>query len=489
MKKILSALLCILLLCSVAIVPSYSAEVDIDETDATLITSATIEQAVQWAIDTANDDSHGYSQLNRWGNPDYDCASFVISAFRSAGFKLTNAVHCGNMKQPFIDEGFVWIPKSEIDLSTSKYLKRGDILLNTRSHTEIYIGDNMQVGAHEGTIDDYDANDPGDSTGREICPVKYTNYSNWEGILRYPAEKHIDVGDDFYAYIQNTKTKKYLTNDNRNVSVRALTGESNQVWKFERQSDGAYIVRTCFDNKVLNVSYSGTTPGTNVGVYKNTDSPAKRWFIYGKESKCRFKPKCADLALDAYKGTTSSEDGLNICLQTDDGSSTQYFKIVKVDAPQSSYIEARAEDASKPISLWWNMTLYTDSYDVKIWEEGKSENECVVELTDLVDTYCQVELPQGNYEAKVYSNCKFTKIPSMNIVKFTVEKAPYELGDTDLDGKLSVIDATGIQLHLAKLMDLSEDGLSVADTDKDEKLSVLDATKIQLVLAQLIDEL
>ncbi len=489
MKKIISALLCILLICSISVVPSYCAQVDVDETDAMLVTSATIEQAVQWAIDTANDDSHGYSQYNRWGNPDYDCASFVISAFRSVGFKLTDAVHCGNMKQPFIDEGFEWIPKSEIDLSSSKYLKRGDILLNTRSHTEIYIGDNMQVGAHEGTIDDFDLKDPGDSTGKEICPVKYTNYSNWEGILRYRAEKHIDVGDDFFAYIQNNKTKKYLTNDNRNVSVRDLTGELNQIWKFERQDDGAYIIRTCFDNKVLNVSYAGTTAGTNVGVYNNTDSPAKRWFIYGKTSKCRIKPKCADLALDAYKGTTSSKDGLNVSIQTDNGSSTQYFKIVNLDLPQSSYIDAKAQTERDPVSLWWNMTLYTDSYDVKIWEEGKSEKDTIIEFTDLVETYCQVELPAGKYEAVVYSKNKVASTVSLNTVKFTVEEDPYKIGDTDLDGELSVMDATAIQLHLAQIVSLNELGLSLADTDNDSSVSVMDATQIQLFLAQIIPEL
>ena len=30
------------------------------------------EAAVQWAVNIANDQSHGYSQASRWGNPDYD---------------------------------------------------------------------------------------------------------------------------------------------------------------------------------------------------------------------------------------------------------------------------------------------------------------------------------------------------------------------------------------------------------------------------------
>ena len=43
-----------------------------------------IDNAVQWATDIANDDSHGYSQSVRWG-PHYDCSSFVITAYQNAG--------------------------------------------------------------------------------------------------------------------------------------------------------------------------------------------------------------------------------------------------------------------------------------------------------------------------------------------------------------------------------------------------------------------
>ena len=43
-----------------------------------------IDNAVQWATDIANDDSHWYSQDVRWG-PHYDCSSFVITAYQMTG--------------------------------------------------------------------------------------------------------------------------------------------------------------------------------------------------------------------------------------------------------------------------------------------------------------------------------------------------------------------------------------------------------------------
>ena len=40
---------------------------------------------LQWAIDIANDDSHGYSQCNRLG-PDYDCSSLVWHSLLNSGY-------------------------------------------------------------------------------------------------------------------------------------------------------------------------------------------------------------------------------------------------------------------------------------------------------------------------------------------------------------------------------------------------------------------
>ena len=58
------------------------------------------ESALSWAIKIANDPSHGYSQASRWGNPDYDCSSFVISAYKAAGVPINTAIvnYTGNMQ-------------------------------------------------------------------------------------------------------------------------------------------------------------------------------------------------------------------------------------------------------------------------------------------------------------------------------------------------------------------------------------------------------
>ena len=62
-------------------------------------------------------------------------------------------------------------------------------------------------------------------------------------------------------------------------------------------------------------------------------------------------------------------------------------------------------------------------------------------------------------------------------------KWAHELGDVDLDGRLSVKDATLVQKFLAKLAELNEEQNALADVNGDNSVSIKDATGIQYKLA------
>ena len=159
------------------------------ETGATTVTasnSSVIDSVIAKGLEIADDNSHGYSQKRRWGNPDYDCSSFVITCWDSAGtgVKAAGATYTGNMRKAFVSTGlFEAIPANKVT-----ELQPGDVLLNENSHTEMYIGDGKMVGAHG----DKDGQG-GDSGGREINVTKY--HSGWEWVLRYkgPSETAVSV--------------------------------------------------------------------------------------------------------------------------------------------------------------------------------------------------------------------------------------------------------------------------------------------------------
>lgn len=57
------------------------------------------------------------------------------------------------------------------------------------------------------------------------------------------------------------------------------------------------------------------------------------------------------------------------------------------------------------------------------------------------------------------------------------------IGDADLDGEVSILDATAIQLYLASLVEFTDEQLKLADIDFFTGVNILDVTSIQLKLA------
>lgn len=147
-----------------------------------------IDKAVAWAIATAEDSSHGYDQADRWG-VDYDCSSFVISAFEQAGVALKSkggADDTGNMYQVLLKYGFEDVTK-KITLSTGGGLKKGDVLLKPqpKGHTALVIEDNGRiVHASLNEKGKITGGKKGDQTGKEICVRSYYN-KPWTYVLRY----------------------------------------------------------------------------------------------------------------------------------------------------------------------------------------------------------------------------------------------------------------------------------------------------------------
>lgn len=157
------------------------------------------EKALQWMIDLAADQSHGYSQQNRWG-PNYDCSSAVITAWQTAGVpvKTKGATYTGNMKSVFLACGFVDVT-NKVNLATCSGMEKADVLLNEVHHTAMYAGNKQIVHARGQS---YGSPATGDQ-GSEIAVTNYYNYP-WDCVLRYGGG---EVKPAEYYYIGSCNVK------------------------------------------------------------------------------------------------------------------------------------------------------------------------------------------------------------------------------------------------------------------------------------------
>ena len=90
------------------------------------------------------------------------------------------------------------------------------------------------------------------------------------------------------------------------------------------------------------------------------------------------------------------------------------------------------------------------------------------------------ELGIGNYA--VYVSCvndfgnTMTETISFSVIDDSV-------GDTNLDGVITISDVTEVQCYLAELAEFTDEQLALADTNGDGEVYISDATHLQMFLA------
>ena len=132
-----------------------------------------IEKAVQFMVDTANNDKHGYDQLHR-NAPDYDCSSLVGTALHKAGFNVSPYSWTGNLRKQLLACGF-----KEVSVKGAR--KRGDIFLSENHHVVMCVDSVTIVHASINEKGTTKGGKSGDQTGKEICTRNfYTPSYGWD---------------------------------------------------------------------------------------------------------------------------------------------------------------------------------------------------------------------------------------------------------------------------------------------------------------------
>jgi len=190
-----------------------------------------IESAVAWAIETANDQSHGYSQADRWG-PDYDCSSYVISAWEQAGVPVreAGASFTGNMYNAFLACGFQDV-SGQVNLNSGYGIQAGDVLLNRAAHTCLAIGGGRVANCRT----DEGHPQTGDQ-GQEIRVQSFWPYP-WDCCLRYMGSESAGVPSEPATPAEpRTTLKKGMSGED----VKELQERLNLVGCLCGTADGIY---------------------------------------------------------------------------------------------------------------------------------------------------------------------------------------------------------------------------------------------------------
>ena len=163
-----------------------------------------VDTYTDYMIAIALDDSHGYSQINRGGNPDFDCSSLVGHALSKAGFNINPDSTTRNLYEQLKKCGFTFC---------NRPWKKGDIHLAIGHHVCVSSDSEHIVHASIDENGTTKGRKAGDQTGKEICIRKYYNPSyGWSYHLRY---------------------KEYNGSESYNMSLLKRGSKNNDVTVFE----------------------------------------------------------------------------------------------------------------------------------------------------------------------------------------------------------------------------------------------------------------
>lgn len=275
-------------------------------------------------------------------------------------------------------------------------VKKGDILQygNTSGNGHTVFVTNVSGD----TITFVDCNGNGNYSGSSYvrsCGIKWDNtinkYSNMFGKYGFsyllsspditnpvdkPTDNYVDIGTDFFALIMNKAMWKPLTvEQNKNVDIKCgkYYDCPDQIWKFERQSDGSYKIISASNQDCLDVDGASTSPGANVQAFVDHGHDAQRWYVIERNGGVVLKSKISNCVLEVNGGNAT--DGTNVQMNIENDSDAQIFSIYKVDS--NSFALNIGNDFTAPIfNLYHWLPIENDeNNNVVIGHENGTANQ------------------------------------------------------------------------------------------------------------------
>ncbi len=249
-----------------------------------------------------------------------------------------------------------------------------------------------------------------------------------------PTNNYVNLGTGFYAVILNTNYWKPISYDTDGfIRLQSETGTANQVWRFDRQSDGSYVISNAQNGYALEMYYGNTTNGNPVAACsKDWGGYYQRWYIYQQGNGYILLSKHyseKNLVLDL--SDNNSTNGTPIITWPRHNGSSQIWSIYKENDVQikSPTLNVSVGTSATNTKFTWSESYgeYSNGgYPLKIWKNKLYEGDAFHIEWEAKSGY-SINLPAGTYQAYVDARNHF-ECKQSNVVTFTVKavapKAP-----------------------------------------------------------------
>ena len=193
---------------------------------------------------------------------------------------------------------------------------------------------------------------------------------NYVRLAQLYSEKPVDLGADFYARFAESKSGKSLVASNDNVVIGAMSKDTNQIWRFTRNSNGSYRICHVSKNMYLSTNNSSSTAGTNVLLRAYSDSSDQAWFIYEQNNCYILVPSCSyDVAMDLAAGITTNGNNIQLWTYNDDDDNAKYFDILKESINNNIESVIWYDTPAIPVNV--GETVDLDNYSIQYAENSR----------------------------------------------------------------------------------------------------------------------
>ena len=291
------------------------------------------------------------------------------------------------------------------------------------------------------TYSHFDVNHPHYSYYKCSCgetKIDYSKTNYCESCIQCnPSAFCANYGDDFYGVILNTACWKPISKEgSNNITLETESGISTQKWRFQRQSDGAYVITSCYDGTALEMTDGIRVNDTQLSAHDGYwGGNYQQWYLIPQGSGVIFLSKHytdEQWVMDLLENNTS--DGNAITIQPRNNTNAQIWSIYNKSEVQLQPASLSAKVENSNVKFTWPNAYGATSYSLKIWTGGEGWNgqgELYLNVENVKSGY-SVDLPVGTYYAYVDSRDYYSFIMS-NVVTFTLsDKIPEKPVITDV---------------------------------------------------------